>query len=117
MRKIILFQNAIISGEVTIIALLTGFYELTGWKLVLVSVMGFVVFYWVLLQIERAYLRSAKNEKAGRAKDKGGSVRGKWWYSMRFSLLGKKNRNPGGVIKTIQEATRHNTAQPPVGYR
>lgn len=113
MRKIVLFQNAVVSVLITVIAIMTGFYELTGWKLLLVAVMGCILIDRVLLYIERLYLQRRKgNEKKGKAEGKRGTVPGIYWFKMRFRGAVKKDRHTRGHVAQIQERTRYNTAQP-----
>lgn len=119
MKTIIRVQNMVISGLITAIAIMTGFYELNGWKLLLVAVMGFFLMANILLEIERAYLRGRKNEGKGKAEGNGNSVPGIPWYEhkMRYPAIVETDGNPGSITEKVQKGTRHDTPVQTFGYR
>lgn len=114
MRKIIYVQNMVVSGLITVIALMTGFYELTGFKLFIVAVMGFIVLDYLILQVERMWLRHEKKRKAEGA---GSAVQGKPWYKVRYSRPVKEDRDTRGNASEVQKRTRYNPLLPSNRYR
>lgn len=111
MKKIIYTQNAVIAGLITVIALITGFYEIKGLKLFIVAVMGFFVLNYLLLQGERLWLRWW-HENKGKTEGEGSAFQGIPWFKhkMRHPGTVQENRNPGGNAKKIQKGTRYDTA-------
>lgn len=101
MRRIVLAQNAVISGLITLITIITGFWGVHGGRLMIVSVMLFAVFDWSLLRLERMYIRRTKNEKDGSAEGERGSVPGIWWYKVRYRRGIKKNRDTAGDTAAV----------------
>ena len=116
MKKIIYVQNMVVSGQITVIALITGFYELTGFKLFIVAVMGFIVLNYLILQVERMWLR---HEKKRKAEGEGSVVRGIPWFKhkMRYPGTVEKNGNPGGITKAVQKGTRVDPVRTGSRYR
>ena len=106
MKRIIYVQNAIIAAEITVIAIISGFWGMHGGKLFVASLVLFAAVYWTALQVERAYLRY---EKAGKAKGRGNTVPGIAWDKVRFRGSGKAHRDTRSNPQKVQEATRHNT--------
>ena len=120
MRTIIRVQNMVISGLVTAIAVMTGFYELEGWKLLLIAVMGFFLVEQVLLEAERAFLHWRKSgEGKGKAKGSGNTLSPIKWheYKVRHTGVGKKDRNPRSITEKVQKGTRYDTPVQTTGYR
>ena len=120
MRTIIRVQNMVISGLITAIAIMTGFYELDGWKLLLVAVMGFFLIERLLLEAERAFLHWRKSgEGKGKAKGSGGSLPSIKWFEhkMRYQGVGEKDRNPRSIAEKVQAGTRHDSPVQTTGYR
>lgn len=120
MRTIIRVQNMVISGLITAIAIMTGFYELDGWKLLLVAVMGFFLIEKGLLEAERAFLHWRKSgEGKGKTKGSGGSLPSIKWheYKVRHTGVGKKDRNPRSITEKVQKGTRYDTPVQTTGYR
>lgn len=106
MRKIIYVQNMVVSGQITVIALITVFYELTGFKLFIVAVMGFIVLNYLILQVERMWLR---HEKKRKAEGEGSAVPGIPWYEhkMRHPGTVETDRDTRGITAAVQKGTRH----------
>ena len=116
MKKIIYVQNMVVSGQITVIALMTGFYELTGFKLFIVAVMGFIVLNYLILQVERMWLRHEKKRKAEGA---GSAVQGIPWFKHKMRYLGtvKEDRDTRGNASEVQKRTRYNPILPSNRYR
>lgn len=112
MRRIILTLNAIISVLVTVIAIITGFYEIRGWKLLLVAAMGCVIINTILLKAERLALRRMRDEREREAKDKSGAVPGIPWFKMRFRSAESKDRDTRGNAEKVQKRAGSNPAEP-----
>lgn len=108
MKKIIYVQNGVVAGLITVILLITGFYELSGLKLVIVAVMGFFVIDYLILQVERMWLRW-RNESKGKAKGDRGAVPGIPWYEhkMRHPGTVETDGNTRGITAAVQKGTRH----------
>jgi hypothetical protein len=117
MRKIIYTLNAAVSGLASIIALLTGFYEVRGVKLILFVAMGFAVMWHGLLWIEKKILKRGRNEKAGDRKGTQSLIPGIPWHKMRFKLAGKQDRNTSANITQIQKRAGGYPVRKTVGYR
>ena len=116
MRRIIVAQNAVIAGLITVIAIITGFFEIHGLKLVLFAVMSFLVLDYALLQVERALLKRWKDERFGKKSGAGNSVPGIPWHKVRFVISGKKDGNTRSDTAKVQAGTRNNSVVPSSRY-
>lgn len=117
MRRIIYTLNAVVSGLVTVIAILTDFYEVMGVKLLLMATMGFAVIAVVLLEIEKAVLRRGRHEEAGKRKNTTVSVPNIPWFQMRFRPAVKNDRHTEGNATQVQKRTGYYSAESSVAYR
>lgn len=117
MRKIIYTLNAVVSGLVTVIAILTDFYEVRGAKLLLMATMGFAVIAVVLLEIERAFLRRGRHEEVGKRKNSKVSVPNIPWFQMRFRPAVKNDRHTESNAPQVQKRTGYYSAESSVAYR
>lgn len=117
MRRIIYTLNAVVSGLVTVIAILTDFYEVRGVKLLLMATMGFAVIAVVLLEIEKAVLRRGRHEEAGKRKNTTVSVPNIPWFQMRFRPAVKNDRHTESNAPQVQERARYHSTESAIAYR
>lgn len=117
MRKIIYTLNAAVSGLITVIAILTDFYEVRGVKLLLMATMGFAVIAVVLLEIEKAVLRRGRHEEAGERKNTKVSVPNIPWFKMRFRPAVKDDRDSQNYTSQIQRRAGYYSAESSAAYR
>jgi hypothetical protein len=117
MRKIIYTLNAAVSGLITVIAILTDFYEVRGVKLLLIATMGFAVMSFLLLEIEKAVLRRGRHEEAGERKNSKVSVPNIPWFKMRFRPAVKNDRDSQNYTSQIQRRTGYYSAESSAAYR
>jgi hypothetical protein len=104
MKRIIYVQNAVIS-LLAVTAVRTWFHELGGVKLLVVSVIGFFVLYYAILQVERWWLR---HEKKRKGKSAGNTVHAIPWYKMRYPVSGETDRDTRGNSTAVQKRTGYN---------
>jgi hypothetical protein len=86
-------------------AVRTWFRDLGGVKLLVVSVIGFFVLYYAILQVERWWLR---HEKKRKAEGSGSPVPGIPWYKMRYPVSDQKDRDTRGNAAAVQKRTGYN---------
>lgn len=109
MRRIIIIQNHVVSGLITVIGLITGFYG-NGLKAVLFAVMGFILLDLGLREIERYYLRTW-DEKGSHEENKGDSVSPIAWFKMRFCDIEQTDRDTKNDSAPIRTNARNHSAR------
>lgn len=122
MRRIILTQNLVIAGMITLIGLMAGFYEGEIPKQFLMALISFIVIDKGLYEIELMYLKmrgkgNAEKQKSGNRKDKGNAVSCIEWFKVRFQSLIQKDGNPGADTEAVLQTPGNNSNREGVAYR
>lgn len=108
-RGIIAGLNIAVSVLLTLDIANAVFGDVTGWRLILLAIGGFVAIYSALVAIENTIIKKGRrNETNGQGKGGRGSVPGVPWHANRFSMDQQKNRDSGQDIKKVQaDAGKH----------
>lgn len=104
MKKIVYSLNMVIAGLMSIIFLMGDWYEVTGWKLVLFTIVGAVVIDRGLLMIENrymAFMKELKNDEKREGTGAEKSFSGKPRNEVRYTSIERKNRNTRADFKAV----------------